>query len=395
MYNQLLKIDKELSGELFIEETDKQVIAYGKLRTSFEEEIKKEIIEYLSKKYVNKLPTLEISFENKFLFLEKGVFIGSPHQEHSKDKDEITVLYSGMFPIKFIKDNQKIKLPNVKNKEKMNNSIRVMNFISPIILNKDLKIIDGQVRLELALENKIKNVPVVILSATEIQEDTLRLVLNRSAEFQRWNWEEVDDVVDNYPQIQPIVEPLGFFGRYVLPESFFADTVIQYEIDPFNPKQMAYDQEWGLAKWAEIRRKQMEDNLKAKKEQKKKKKPEKRKSLFDLKPQKEDFLETLDADEELAKFTEKWKHIAEDISAKKDEWSKERKEKLGQEWQIKNRSNKEVSKDTRKQFIKMLEDSGLFTDDDKTYIINNVIYYKNMSASEIRDSLDNGGIDEK
>jgi len=66
---------------------------------------------------------------------------------------------------------------------------------------------------------------------------------------------------------------------------------------------MSYNQEWGLAKWAEIRRKQIEENLEKKKAQKKPKSKPKI-SLFDLSPKEEDFLPTYDAEEELKKYVD-------------------------------------------------------------------------------------------
>ena len=319
--------------------------------------------------------------------MEHGEVKGDVLQEDC-EIDEVKILWTGVVPISSLSHQNKYKLVNPKNKERINNSIRVMNFIAPIILNKNFEIIDGELRLQLAEENNIKEVPVIVLDTTYLQENTLRLALNRSSEFQRWNWVDVDNFVDDNPQIQPILEPLGLFGRYVLPESFFTDTVIQYRIDPFNKKQMSYNQEWGLAKWAEIRRKQIEENLEKKKAQKKpKSKP--KVSLFDLSPKKEDFLPTYDAEEELKKFNDKWKDIATEISAKKDEWSKARKEELGQEWQLKNRNSRTVALDKRTVFENQLKDSHMFSNEEIDFILEpkNLLKYRDMNIEDIRDDL--------
>lgn len=386
MDKQLKNIDNNISGNLQISENKKMIVAYGNLATTKVKEVKKFIQDYLNENYPNKFIHFNVTFNN-FTVMEHGEVKGDVLQEDC-EIDEVKILWTGVVPISSLSHKNKYKLVNPKNKERINNSIRVMNFIAPIILNKNFEIIDGELRLQLAEENNIKEVPVIVLDTTYLQENTLRLALNRSSEFQRWNWVDVDNFVDDNPQIQPILEPLGLFGRYVLPESFFTDTVIQYKIDPFNKKQMSYNQEWGLAKWAEIRRKQIEENLEKKKAQKKPKSKPKI-SLFDLSPKQEDFLPTYDAEEELKKFNDKWKDIATEISAKKDEWSKARKEELGQEWQLKNRNSRTVALDKRTVFENQLKDSHMFSNEEIDFILEpkNLLKYRDMNIEDIRDDL--------
>lgn len=386
MDKQLKNIDNNISGNLQISENKKMIVAYGNLATTKVKEVKKFIQDYLNENYPNKFIHFNVTFNN-FTVMEHGEVKGDVLQEDC-EIDEVKILWTGVVPISSLSHQNKYKLVNPKNKERINNSIRVMNFIAPIILNKNFEIIDGELRLQLAEENNIKEVPVIVLDTTYLQENTLRLALNRSSEFQRWNWVDVDNFVDDNPQIQPILEPLGLFGRYVLPESFFTDTVIQYKIDPFNKKQMSYNQEWGLAKWAEIRRKQIEENLEKKKAQKKPKSKPKI-SLFDLSPKEEDFLPTYDAEEELKKFNDKWKDIATEISAKKDEWSKARKEELGQEWQLKNRNSRTVALDKRTVFENQLKDSHMFSNEEIDFILEpkNLLKYRDMNIEDIRDDL--------
>ena len=386
MDKQLKNIDNNISGNLQISENKKMIVAYGNLATTKVKEVKNFIQDYLNENYSNKFIHFNVTFNN-FTVMEHGEVKGDVLQEDC-EIDEVKILWTGVVPISSLSHQNKYKLVNPKNKERINNSIRVMNFIAPIILNKNFEIIDGELRLQLAEENNIKEVPVIVLDTTYLQENTLRLALNRSSEFQRWNWVDVDNFVDDNPQIQPILEPLGLFGRYVLPESFFTDTVIQYKIDPFNKKQMSYNQEWGLAKWAEIRRKQIEENLEKKKAQKKPKSKPKI-SLFDLSPKEEDFLPTYDAEEELKKFNDKWKDIATEISAKKDEWSKARKEELGQEWQLKNRNSRTVALDKRTVFENQLKDSHMFSNEEIDFILEpkNLLKYRDMNIEDIRDDL--------
>src|SRR5699024_10234202 len=144
------------------------------------------------------------------------------------------------------------------NRERLDNIVKVLNFISPIILDSDLKVIDGNFRLQLAAANNVKKLLVVVIDDNDKKADFLRLALNRTAEFKRWAYREVDSFVDSLPQAQPLLDPIGFFGQHVLPTSFFSDTVISYVIDPFNEKQKQYSQEEGLAEWAKYRRAQMD-----------------------------------------------------------------------------------------------------------------------------------------
>ena len=379
LFEVLKKVDKNIGGSIFLNEKE-IVLVTGKLYTSKEDKIKEKIEEYVSENYPDKFLAISVDF-NKFEVSEENEFDTTEKTE--VQIDEIEPLYMGFIETELIKDEYNFKLINVKNEERMNNAIRVMNFITPLILDENLRVIDGKLRLRLAKQNDIKKVPVMIIRTSDIQKNTLELVLNRSQEFQRWDYPKVDDFIDANPQIQPIVEPLGFFGRYVLPESFFANTVIQYKIDPFNTKQQQYHQEKGLANWAKIRRKQLEDNLKARKEQKEEKKPVPRVSIFDLQPTEEDFLETYDIEKEKQEFIDNYREVAGRVTDTLDKEIKKRLEETGQPWQGTRRTSEEKSRALEEKFRGQVEKSKKIPEEEKEKILNNLGDYAKYTITEL------------
>lgn len=290
--------------------------------------------------------------------------------------DELEIIYQGMLPLNTIQMNNSFRDKNVilpENLKKIDNCVKVLNFISPIVLDSNLTIIDGNKRFILAEANGIKEVPVIIVDDCGDRAKALSLILNRSSEFQRWDFQEVDDFVDEHPQLQPILEPLGFFGRYVLPESFFSNTIVQYEIDPFNEKQKQYVQEEGLAEWAKYRREVMQRESDRRREIKKKKEDTSNTvSLFDLVPSKDDFLETYDIDKEVEDFNQKYKDLAENITQANDTEVKAKIKEKGGVWQTSSRTASQVAEDNRNKAIKFIEKSSEYTPEEKAMIIDNI-----------------------
>lgn len=360
----------DLVGELKIQYVNKTVLISGNVYVSEMEEFKKALVDEVVAKYPGSFISNELKI-NEFSVVEETVESSVEHEQHL---DEVNILYYGYLDLKHITPNPKFKIIHENNRQKLDNCVKVLNFISPIVLDSDLKVIDGDFRLQLAKDNGIKKVLVVVIDDNGKRADFLRLALNRTAEFQRWNYREVDDYVDNTPQAQPILEPIGFFGRYVLPESYFSNTVITYEIDPFNEKQKQYSQEEGLAEWAKYRREQMA-SLSAQKREKKPKKTEGVVSLFDLSPEKEDFLETYEIEEEMDEFVEKYKEIAGEITDHVDAIKKKEIEEKGGVWQHTHRSSKEVAETKRLEAIESIQETDLLTEDEKAETIANIEDY--------------------
>lgn len=366
---------QDLVGEIKIQSINNTVLISGNVSVGNKEGFQEELSKLIAEKYPRTLVSNALKV-NSFTVVEEEV---ETNIQHEKVLDEVNVIYYGMLDVNHIKPNSEFKVTHENNRDKLDNCVKVLNFISPIVLNSDLKVIDGDFRLQLAKDNNIKNVMVVVIDDNGKRADFLRLALNRTAEFQRWNYRQVDDYVDSTPQAQPILEPIGFFGRYVLPESFFSNTVIKYEIDPFNEKQKQYSQEEGLAEWAKYRREQMAKLS----EEKRTKKPKKTNavSLFDLTPQKEDFLETYDIEEEMDDFVEKYKDIAGDITDKLDAIKKKEIEENGGVWQNTHRTSKDVAEAKRAEAIEAIQETDVLTEDEKVEVIANIDEY----AGHIKD----------
>ena len=243
----------DLVGELKIQNISNMVLLSGNVFVSDKEEFTKELLSKIGEKYPSALLSNSLKI-NEFVVVEDEV---DTNVKHEQVIDEVNVLYYGYLDINHIKPNDEFKIIHENNRDRLDNIVKSLNFLAPIVLDSDLKVIDGNFRLQLAAANNVKELLVVVIDDNDIRADFLRLALNRTAEFQRWAYREVDDFVDSIPQVQPLLEPIGFFGKYVLPTSFFSDTVINYVIDPFNEKQKQYSQEEGLAEWAKYRREQM------------------------------------------------------------------------------------------------------------------------------------------
>lgn len=349
------KIDKNIKGTITVNDLSKVVLVKGTVYSetpNIVEKIIKEVSKDTSHFYsfdLENIADLEIistSFTNKSSF-NKVVL------------DEVKMIFTGMLDLNLIEDNSLFKETNETNYLKFRNAMNVFEFVSPLVLNKDLSIIDGHIRYLLAKEYKKEKVPVLIIDVTDEQAKCLRLILNKTSEFQRWNYFEVNPFVDSVPVAQPILEPLGLFGKHVLPESFFADSMIDYIIDPFNKKQAQYKQDMAIAEWAKIRRNEIQEFQKEKDKQKKKKKSKEGKvSLFSLIPQESDFLETEDIESIMKEKTEKIKANAEIVTTNFDAKRRPELEAKGVAWQRKQSTNKQATQSKREAFIEKLREEG-------------------------------------
>jgi len=177
------------------------------------------------------------------------------------DGDRIEVVYSGALQIAVMKPTGFGKKHNPQFAERFTEVFKKSQAYEPVILSADMTVIDGEQRIASALELGLSTLPAVVLNTTELQAKFLRLVLNKSNEFQRWHWEEVDGLIEEHPDLLKQLEPLAIFGERVVPESFFGNTVIGYEIHAETlgkTQQSYYKQEHGLAKWAKLKRDQLE-----------------------------------------------------------------------------------------------------------------------------------------
>ena len=315
---------------------------------STDKDVKDKIEKIVADKYPNELFIYSIDVNSTLTVVDNGAIEST---ENEKDRfDKLKVIYMGLLPINAITASTKYKDLNKDNFTKIDNCIKVLDFIAPIILDSNLNIIDGNLRYEIARENKKLKVPVVIVDAADNRTEFLRLILNRTSEFQRWVYSDVDEFVDANPQIQPLAEPLGFFGNNLLPESFFSNSMLNYEIDVFNAQQARYRQETTIQDWAELRKAEIQAEYE-KAQAAKKKGTTPRSSLFDLAPKPEDFLKTYDPKEEISKNVKEMRELAEVVTNNFDETRRKEMEAKGIDWHKTRRNTKQLAADTRTEFI--------------------------------------------
>lgn len=135
---------------------------------------------------------------------------------------------------------------------RIGDALHVSGVVAPVIVDEQYRIIDGEARVRTAVRAKWPSVPTLRVRATETQARLLRFLLNKSAEFQRWDFAQVDtflSVPQNAFTYLATLEPLGFFGERVIPESFMADSMRSYELDG-SEGQDQYRQEPAYAEWA-------------------------------------------------------------------------------------------------------------------------------------------------
>lgn len=270
-----------------------------------------------------------------------------PEHQGRQQGDEVKTLFMGSLPTEQIVDNQDFKIENPDGVANVKEWYREFRYLAPIILDRNLKVIDGHVRLEIAQKSRTKYIAVVIINAEPVKAKALRLGLNRSCEFARWNYDEVDPFVDSKPELQPILEPIGFFSNEVLPDSFFSNTIINYKEDPYNDQMQSYIQDKGLLEWASLIRKRqqtLEANRKQRQED-----YSRHSGLLQLKYTKDDLLETEDVKEAFDSSLSEVTKIAADVT---EEFDRQRKPVIrakGLEWQHSKRNTKQLAADKRKE----------------------------------------------
>jgi ParB-like chromosome segregation protein Spo0J len=82
--------------------------------------------------------------------------------------------------------------------EYVKNSIKEFGFKVPMILDKDNKIVTGHTRYKASLELGIKEIPVIYADdLTEEQIKAFRLADNKVSELSQWNYDLLDEELDN------------------------------------------------------------------------------------------------------------------------------------------------------------------------------------------------------
>lgn len=268
-----------------------------------------------------------------------------PEHQGSQQGDEVKQLFMGRLKAADLQRNPEYKLESPDDMANVKEWYREFRFLSPIIVDRELKVIDGDIRLQIALNSDTEYVSVVVLDTDEVKSDGLRLALNRTSEFQRWNYDEVDRYVDSKPQLQPILEPIGFFSNTVLPVSFFSGTVINYEKDMYNDQQQKYMQDKGLEEWASIMRHRHEKLEKLRTERQKD--YSRHKGLLSIEYDESDLRETYNPEEVEKENLDSIVTIADRVTKNFDKTRKEEIEEKGLKWQNTRRSSKQKAADKR------------------------------------------------
>lgn len=131
-------------------------------------------------------------------------------------------------------------------------AIQRTRLLAPLLVDQHNRVLDGALRVRFARKHKLKEMPVRTVHVTEQQALYLRYVLNKSAEFQRWDFAVVDRFLGSHLEDLATLEPLGFFGENVLPESFFAKNIAKYATTGNSREQ--YLQEPAVEEWANLAR---------------------------------------------------------------------------------------------------------------------------------------------
>lgn len=354
----LVKIDPQIQGELNIHVEAESAIVTGSinsLRANILEVIEDLVLEATGASFA----LMNVKTVKTGLTVRVNNITETTQVNNDAILDDVSIIFTGMIPLTSITPHDSYKRrENAKNFMKIDNCVKVLGFIAPLVLDKNLRVIDGNQRLELARLNGIKEVPAVVINDAGIKAEFLRLALNRSSEFQRWVYSEVDEFVDSQPQLQPLLEPLGFFGNKLLPVSYFTETLINYTLDEYNTQQSKYGQESNLAEWAGVmrERRRLEDERKKTKRSKNDLITSGTVSLFDLNPDESDFLETFDVTEEIQESVNELKELAGLITENYDEAKKAEYAETGREWQNSRRSNSMKAADARAAAEGLLDD---------------------------------------
>lgn len=270
--------------------------------------------------------------------------------------DEVKVIYQGNLSVDVISPTNNLKRRNIEFFDRLRAVHDAIAFTTPLVLDRNLNIIDGNLRLEIAKMNGIKEIPVIVVDSDPVKSAFLKLLINRSGEFQKWVYPEVDEVVDRVPQLQPLLEPFGFFSNKILPVSFFSDTILNYHIDEFNEQQSKYLQDETLESWA-AKRRDIAYQREAEKEKNRNKKRNKDglKSLFDLEPKESDFLDSFSATESLEESVKIITDMSASITETFDEERRKEKEAAGEKWQLNRRTTRQKAEDARREAMKRKE----------------------------------------
>lgn len=117
--------------------------------------------------------------------------------------------------------------------DKVAKSIEQFGFQQPIVVDKNMVIIVGHTRYEAAKELGLETIPVVVadmLSAEQV--NAYRLVDNKTAEYSSWDFEKLEQEIDNITNIDLSIFNFGNDCEELVE---LADEDISEFFEPINP----------------------------------------------------------------------------------------------------------------------------------------------------------------
>ena len=110
-----------------------------------------------------------------------------------------------------IASNKSLRKHSQKQLQKLINAIKKFGFTNPILIDKKLKIIAGELRLLAAKKLGFCQIPVIILEdLTDEEAEAIRILDNRIAEDSEWNYANLQEVIENLGKFDISFEDLGF-----------------------------------------------------------------------------------------------------------------------------------------------------------------------------------------
>lgn len=110
-----------------------------------------------------------------------------------------------------IASNKSLRKHSKKQLQKIINAIKKFGFTNPILVDKQLKIIAGELRLLAAKKLGLRQIPVIILEdLTDQEAEAIRILDNRIAEDGEWNFGNLKEEVEKLMKFDITFEDLGF-----------------------------------------------------------------------------------------------------------------------------------------------------------------------------------------
>ena len=110
-----------------------------------------------------------------------------------------------------IASNKSLRKHYRKQLQKIINAIKKFGFTNPLLVDKQLRIIAGELRLLAAKELGMKQIPVIILEdLTDEEAEAIRILDNRIAEDSEWNYANLQEAIENLGKFDISFEDLGF-----------------------------------------------------------------------------------------------------------------------------------------------------------------------------------------